>query len=108
MANTGVRLKPEEVREVAFGALTNSFVNLGAAISRPLNEITFINETNAAVYVSLDGTTNHWRISPGTCRTIDVKANDGYFEEGQQFSVKYATAPTGPADSVFAIETLTR
>lgn len=108
MANTGVRLKPEEVREVAFGALTSSFVALGAAISRALNEITFINETNAAVYVSLDGATNHWRISPGTARTIDIKANDGMFDVDQQFYVKYATAPTGPADSVFAIETLTR
>ncbi len=108
MANTGVRLKPEEIREVAFGSLTGSFVQLGGDIVRPLNEITLMNETNAAVYVSLDGTTNHFRISPGTARTIDIKANDGLLEIGQKFYVKYATAPTGPANSVFAIETLTR
>lgn len=108
MANTGVRLKPEEVREIAFGSLTGSFVQLGGAILRPLNEVTLMNETNAAVYVSLDGVTNHFRISPGTARTLDIKANDGIFEVGQAFYVKYATAPTGPANSVFAIETLTR
>jgi hypothetical protein len=108
MANTGVRLKPEAVREVAFGSLTSSFVALGAPISRPLNEITLINETNAAVYVSLDAVTNEFRISPFSARTLDLKTNDGLFETGQQFYVKYATAPSGPSNSVFAIETLTR
>ena len=108
MSNTGVRLKPEDVREVAFGGLTSSFVQLGGDIVRPINEITLINETDAAVYVSLDGTNPHFRISPGTARTIDVKANDGMFDVGQKFYVKYATAPTGPVNSVFAIETLTR
>lgn len=108
MANTGVRAKPEEVREVAFGSITSSFVQLGADINRPINETTFINETNAAVYVSLDGVKNHWRVSAQSARTLDYKTNDLLLEEGQKFYVKYATAPTGPADTVFAIETLTR
>lgn len=109
MANTGVRAKPEAVREVAFGSLTSSFVQLGAPVSRPLNEVTFINETDAAVYVTLDDNTdNFWRISALSARTIDLKTNDLLIEEGQTFSVKYATAPTGPANSVFAIETITR
>lgn len=108
MANTGVRLQPDTVREVAFGSLTNTYAALGGVLTRPVNVITFLNETDAAVYVSMNGTSNHFRISAQTARTIDIKANDGLFEVGQQFYVKYATAPTGPVNTVFAIEILTR
>lgn len=108
MANTGVRLKPEAVREVAFGGLTATYAPLGPPISRPLNEITLLNETDAAVYVSFDGVTDHFRISAFTARTLDIKANDGILEIGEQFYVRYATLPAGPVNSVFAIETLTR
>jgi hypothetical protein len=108
MANTGVELKPEDLREIAFGSITAAYVQLGADVVRPLNVMRFINETNAAIYVSKDGIVNHWRISPGTTYTLDIKTNDGFLNTGDKFFIKYATAPTGPANSVFAIETLTR
>lgn len=108
MANTGVELKPEVLREIAFGSITAAYVQLGADVLRPLNVVRFINETNAAVYVSKNGTDNHWRISAGSTYTLDCKTNDGFFNTGDKFYIKYATAPTGPANSVFAIETLTR
>lgn len=108
MANTGVRLKPEAVREIAFGAIPAAYAPLGPPISRPLNEVTLINETTSAIYVSLDGVTDHFRISPQTARTLDIKANDGILEIGEQFYIRYATVPAGPANSFFAIETLTR
>jgi hypothetical protein len=114
MGNTGVSIKPELVRQVDFGSLTSSFVALGAVVSRPINEITLGNETNSAVEVSIDGLLVGWRISPGTVRTIDVESNDLFVVPGTQFYVRYAQtpattpAPTGPANSVFFIETLTR
>jgi hypothetical protein len=114
MANSGVSAKPEPIRQVAFGSLTNAFVPLGPAVSRPLNEISLINETNSAVEVSIDGTNVGWRISPGTIRTLDPATDDMFIDVGTQFSVRYAQfpvgtpAPTGPLFSVFAIEVLTR
>lgn len=113
MANTGVNIQPEPVRNVAFGSLTSSFVALGPTVSRPISEMTLINETNSAVEVSRNGVDVHWRISPGTARTLDTATNDLLVVPGTQFYVRYAqfpasVAPTGPVNSAFAIETLTR
>lgn len=114
MSNTGVSIKPEAVRQVDFGSLTNAFVALGAVVSRPINEMTLGNETNSAVELSIDGVTVGWRISPGTIRTLDNETNNLNMPIGTQFYVRYATtpattpAPTGPANSVFFIETMTR
>lgn len=105
MPNTGARIKPEAVREVAFGSITNAYVNLGAPTIAPSRCVRMVNETNAAVYVSLDGVNNHYRISPGSAYTKDTKADDSFYDTGTQFKVKYDTAPTGPANSKFYIET---
>lgn len=105
MSNTGGRIKPEAVREIAFGSITGSFVALGVPIIAPSKMCRMVNETDAAVYVSIDGVTKHYRISPGSAYTKDEKTNDSFFEAGTQFYIKYDTAPTGPVNSEFFIET---
>jgi hypothetical protein len=105
MSNTGGRTKPEAIREIGFAGLTNAFATLGAPLVAPSRAARMVNETNAAVYVSIDGVTKHYRISPGSAYTKDEKSNDSFYEAGTQFYVMYATAPTGPVNSEFFIET---
>lgn len=94
MSNTGARLKPEPIREVAFGSLTASYVQLGAAITAPLRIVIMTNTTDADVYVSMNGTDNQFRVVAGTFKLLDLKCNDAFFGKDEVFKVKYKTAPT--------------
>jgi hypothetical protein len=103
MANTGARLKPEAIREVAFGAITAAFVQMGAVFAGPLRIICLTNDTDADVYFSFDGTTNQLRLKAGTFKLFDCKTNDGFFNTGQAIYVKYVTAPSSGLVYVEAI-----
>ena len=103
MSNTGTRLKPEAIREVAFGALNATYTQVGAAISGPLRMVIFNNMTDQDVYVSMDGTTNHFRVVAGSFKLLDLKTNDAFFNTDQVFYAKYVSAP---ASGTFFIEAM--
>lgn len=94
MANTGNRLKPEEIREVAFGDITASFVQMGATFSGPLRTFYIENATDAIMEFSIDGTKVNWKLRPGAFRLYDLKTNDTFLNTGQAVYVRYAAVPS--------------
>ena len=90
MANTGNSVKVEEIREVAFGDITSSYVALGDPLGHDAFRITFINTTDVDVYFSIDGMTNQRRAAAMSARVMDDKTDDMYTKKNTQFYVKYA------------------
>ncbi len=93
--NAFARLKGEAIREIAFGALTNTYQQLGADVAFVLKQIDLTNTTDADIYLTNDSTKNIWRIPAGViCKTIDLSTNNMALVPGDQLFVKYVTAPT--------------
>ena len=96
----GRRVEFEAVREVAFGGIGAAYAALGAALTDNARIIGITNTTDAEVYISFDGVTNHLRVAPGSFKLYDLTANkvrdDGYFLGigTQVFQVRVAGAPT--------------
>lgn len=96
----GRRVSFEAVREAAFGAIGVNYAAIGSVTTDYTRIVSFFNSTDADVYISLDGVTNHLRIASGTGQVIDLTANkvrdDGLFIKlGTQFYQKRAGgAPT--------------
>lgn len=102
----GTRVGFEAVREAAFGAVTGSFTSLGAPTSEFVRLISISNSTNADVYVSFDGVTNHLRMSAGSFKLFDFSSNkvrdDGLFiGVGTQIYIKYVST-LGTSGNVWA------
>ncbi len=95
MSNTGARLKPEAVREAAFGVIGASYTQMGPVFGGPIRYIYMANDTDADAYFSLDGTTNHYRLKANTFRLLDLKTNDIFADTGQAiFQKRVSGAPT--------------
>ena len=94
MSNSGVRLKPEALRLVAFGAINAAYTLLGAAFTHTIKMIVFINTTDKDVYVSLDGVTDQMLIIAGSQRIYDLKTNDFFLETGNTVYIKYSAVPS--------------
>ena len=95
----GTRVRFEELREAAFGALAAGN-SAGGATSDHTRLVSFFNTTDKDVYISLNGVTNHIRLATGTGQVLDLTTNkvrdDGLFiDQGTTFYVKRASgAPT--------------
>ena len=94
MANTGQSIQCEAIREIAFGSLTNAYQALGGPLTRGAFRIVLSNNTDADVYFSYDGTTNQKKLPAFSERIYDDKTNDMREMVGQQYYVKYSTAPS--------------
>lgn len=96
----GTRVRFEPVREVAFGSIGASYTALGTPTSDHTRLFSVNNGTNADVYVSFDGTTNHLRVAGNSFQLFDFSSNkvrdDGFFvDAGTTFYVKrVSAAPT--------------
>jgi len=99
----GRRVEFEAVREAAFGAIGAAYTALGTALIDNARIISFYNTTDAEVYISFDGVTNHIRLASGTFQVFDLTANkvrdDGYFVANGTviFQSRVAGAPTSGA-----------
>lgn len=91
----------DALRTIAFGAVTNAYQPLGAAISHSFRTFKLINTTDADMLFSFDGTNDNI-VAPATSITLyDVSTNSDQdsaqalrMSIGTQFLVKYSTAPT--------------
>lgn len=92
MSNTGARIKPEAVREVAFGTVTDAFAKMGANFTGPIRILYIANETDKVLYFSLDGTTDHFRVLANSFRLFDLKTNDLFAKGGDAIYVRGITA----------------
>lgn len=88
MSNTGARLKPEAIREVAFGSITANYAQMGGVFSGPLRLIYIGNSTDKTIYLSLDGTTDHFRVAPNSFKLLDLKTNDSFINSGQVIYIR--------------------
>lgn len=99
MSNTGASFKPEANREVAFGSITASFVQMGPVFKGFIRTIYIENTTDVILYFAitdLNGVTiQAYKVAPNSFRLYDVKTNDGYYNPGQFISVKHAGVAPG-------------
>lgn len=99
----GRRVQFEAVREVAFGGIGAAYAALGVALTDNARLIGFTNTTDAEVYISFDGVTNHLRIASGSFKLYDLTTNkvrdDGYFLATGTiiYQMRVAGAPTSGA-----------
>jgi hypothetical protein len=94
----GTRVQFNPIGEVAFGSIGASYGAFGAPMPGHARIIRFSNSTNTDIYVSADGVNNHLRIAANSFALFDFSTNriqdDGLFvQKGDQFYIKYATAP---------------
>ena len=95
MSNTGLKIKDEALREIAFGAITASYAELGAVFAHDAFIDAFINQTDANIYISFDGVTDHKKFGAKVGRVTDLKSNDAYRISGTQVYIKHdGVAPT--------------
>lgn len=93
MSNSGLSVKDEAIREVAFGGLNASLTALGSTLSHDAFTVSIFNTTDQDIYISVDGSTNQKRVPAGIGRVWDYKTNDMFRKSGTQFYVAYASAP---------------
>jgi hypothetical protein len=92
-----------ELKEFDSASLTNAYQNFGSALGNPCYGAVLSNESTVGVYISIDGTTNTFRLSPGQILQLipysrhNTALKGSYmFKEGTQLSIKYVTgAGTG-------------
>ena len=96
----GTRATFDAVRELAFGSVGASYTAVGSALSDHARIVCMNNSTNEDVYISVDGTTNNFRLAANSFRLIDFSSNkirdDGLFVSiGTVFYAKRVSgAPT--------------
>lgn len=96
----GTRVQFDAVRELAFGSIGASYSAIGTAITDHARLVCFSNSCDDEVYISLDGTTNNFRLAANSFKLLDLSTNkirdDGFFiPVGTIFYVKRVSgAPT--------------
>lgn len=105
MSNTGNSIKYEAIREVAFGTIGATYATFGSVFTRDVFRVWLTNNTNADIYLSVDGVTDNIKMPAGSGRVYDNKTNDMYLKKGTQWYIKYAAAPSPvPATGWVALE----
>lgn len=96
----GTRVAFEAVREIAFGSISGTYATLGTPLLDHGRLLGLNNSTNADVYISFNGSTNHLRMAANSFKLYDFSTNkvrdDGLFIAiGTQIYVKEVSgAPT--------------
>jgi hypothetical protein len=108
----GVRVSFEPLREVSFGSILASYIDVGSATTGFIRMASFNNDTNKYLYVSFDGVNDHIRLAPNSFRLWDftanqVKPNGFFFPENGIFQVKYDSSGTAPTSGSFWVEAVT-
>lgn len=105
----GIKVQFEAVREVAAASITASYTAIGSATAHPIRLICITNSTNAEVYISIDGSTNHLRLAVNSFKLLDLTANEVntgglYIADNTTFYVKRVSG--APSTGSVWIETL--
>ena len=95
MSNTGAVIKPEAIREIAFGSLTTSYQDLGSPFGRVVRFITLDNGTDTDIYLTLSTSAiDQFRVRPGQAKVFDLKTNDALINVGDIIRIRSKTAPS--------------
>lgn len=95
----GCRALPDAQKVLAHGSIGAGYAAVGTALAHPAVFVLFVNQTDAALQVSLDGTNDAFPILAGQSFPFNVSSNKvaerGLFiGEGTVFYVKTITAIT--------------
>lgn len=98
----GTRVQFNPIGVVAFGSIGATYGTFGAPMPGHARIVRLANSTNADILISTDGTTDNIRIAANSFVLFDFSTNriqdDGLFvQKGDQFYIKYVTAPTSGA-----------
>ena len=95
------RFRAEPVRSLAFGSIVAGYTALGTPYENPISKIYLINDTDALLIFSFQGTTEDHLILPASGFLIlditDVAGNPAYLPKGASFYVKRSGIPTSGA-----------
>lgn len=100
MANGGVRVVPETLRQIASGAIGVGFTAIGAAYDHSIRIISLKNLTDVELYFSYDGVTIHEILPASSALVLDFTANSSsiqfpFIASGTTIYTTYAVgAPT--------------
>ena len=85
-----------EIKEFNAAALTGNYQTMGSALSYACYEIIICNESDTAVYISIDGINTAFRVGAGTvvpvlshCRYNTLLKGSFLFSRGTQFYIKH-------------------
>lgn len=92
MSNTGANIKPEAIREIAFGSLTTSYQAFGPPFKRPVRAFSMDSDLDADVYVTLDPTEDQFRCRSEEQKVWDLKTNDLLANPGDQLYIRLKSA----------------
>jgi len=103
----GIRVAFDAVREAAYGSIGASYAAVGSATTDYARLVCMSNGTNADVYVSIDNSSNHFRIPANGFKLLDLTANKQsnaqlYLEKGTTFYAKRVSG--APTSGTFWIE----
>lgn len=88
--------KADTVRAVDGTSVTDTYANLGAALTEVWGLMSIKNSTDVTIYISENGTDNHYEMPAGSQEGFDLQTNgpgEGIFGKaiGTQFEVKADT-----------------
>lgn len=104
MSNTGANIKPEAIREIAFGDLTTDYQPFGPPFQRPVRSFSMDSDLDADVYLTLDPTKDQFRCRPLQQKIWDLKTNDLLANPGDQL---YIRAKSAVSSGDFFMEVIT-
>jgi hypothetical protein len=98
---SSIRLVPQTIRTVAFGGIDITYNPLGTPLTAAASIILLQNNTDASVFISLDGVNDHFFIPTNGFILLDLTTNKSldqgaFISQGTQFYVRllFAAATT--------------
>lgn len=93
---------PDTLRSIAEASITNAYQTLGTSLGHCARLIRFVNNTDGDMFISLDGSNNHFFVAKASFVLYDLAANacspmnktPFVFASGTQFYIKYSSAPS--------------
>lgn len=73
--NLAVRLYPEVLRTLAFGAISGTYAGIGTALLNPCKILYIVNTTDVLLTFSFDGVNDHFVIPSQAFLILDVTSN---------------------------------
>lgn len=95
-----IRMKFEPLRSLSFASVSGAYMGVGPALSHPASQIFVENLTDATIFFSFDGITNHFVLPANGFFLSDIGSNQardlGFFlSSGERLYAKQEdTAPT--------------
>lgn len=102
MSILSIRFRMEEIRSLAFGSISGTYMGIGSSVENPILQFYIVNTTDADLMFSIDGVTDHFMIPAQSFLLDDVSSNKGlggglYLPEGTRLYVKEIGTPTDGA-----------